>query len=68
MFYDNISDYGWAYAVLSVPMFLFFTDVGIYWVHRLEHHPLIYKHVHKPHHKWIGVSPSLSRGSDLDSD
>lgn len=35
--------------------FLFFTDYGIYWVHRLLHHPAIYKSLHKPHHKWIGV-------------
>lgn len=53
-FYDEISEYGWAYAAASVVMFLTFTDFGIYWVHRIEHHPRLYKHVHKPHHKWIG--------------
>lgn len=35
--------------------FLLFTDFGIYWVHRLVHHPSIYKTIHKPHHKWISV-------------
>jgi len=52
-FYEDISDYGWGYAIFSIPAFLLFTDTGIYWIHRLEHHPLIYKHVHKLHHKWI---------------
>lgn len=60
MFYDKVSDYGWLYLVASIPLFLLFTDVGIYWIHRIEHHPLLYKHVHKPHHKWISASTSLS--------
>ncbi|CBQ74000.1 probable sterol delta 5,6-desaturase [Sporisorium reilianum SRZ2] len=58
--YENISDYGWAYAVLSVPLFLVFTDFLIYWVHRIEHHPRLYKHVHKPHHKWLVPTPFAS--------
>jgi lathosterol oxidase len=53
MIYDNVSDYGWTYFVFSVALYLLFTDFFIYWIHRLEHHPSIYKHVHKPHHKWI---------------
>ncbi|EST09609.1 Fatty acid hydroxylase [Kalmanozyma brasiliensis GHG001] len=58
--YENISDYGWGYALLSVPLFLLFTDFLIYWVHRLEHHPRLYKHVHKPHHKWLVPTPWAS--------
>lgn len=52
-YYDKIEDYGVAYAIFSIPFFLLFTDTAIYWIHRIEHHPSIYKHVHKPHHKWI---------------
>ncbi|KAI7861939.1 hypothetical protein BDF14DRAFT_1886640 [Spinellus fusiger] len=51
---------GWAWIVLSVPAFLCFTDCGIYWIHRWEHHPLIYKRVHKLHHKWIIPTPFAS--------
>lgn len=58
--YTNISDYGIVYAVLSVPFFLLFTDFCIYWVHRLEHHPRLYKHIHKPHHKWLVPTPFAS--------
>lgn len=60
MLYDNISDFGLAYAILSVPFFLVFTDFCIYWVHRLEHHPRLYKHIHKPHHKWLVPTPFAS--------
>lgn len=59
LFYDNVSDYGWLYLTASIPMFLLFTDFCIYWIHRIEHHPALYKHIHKPHHKWVGESLSL---------
>ncbi|KAI0050467.1 hypothetical protein FA95DRAFT_1513941 [Auriscalpium vulgare] len=58
--YDRIDEYGWTYLVLSVPLFLLFTDYGIYWVHRLLHHPLVYKYIHKPHHKWLIPTPFAS--------
>ncbi|KAI9434217.1 C5-sterol desaturase [Lactarius indigo] len=58
--YDNVGDYGLVYLLFSIPFFLVFTDYGIYWVHRLLHHPLIYKYVHKPHHKWLIPTPFAS--------
>ena len=36
--------------------FLVFTDYLIYWIHRWEHHPICYKWLHKPHHKWLSES------------
>ncbi|KAG0326068.1 c-5 sterol desaturase [Podila humilis] len=51
---------GWGYVALSVAAFLLFTDCGIYWVHRFLHHPLVYKRLHKPHHKWIIPTPYSS--------
>ena len=40
--------------------FLFFTDMCIYWIHRGLHHRLIYKHLHKLHHKWKIPTPFAS--------
>lgn len=40
--------------------FLLFTDYGIYWVHRGLHHPVVYKYIHKPHHKWLIPTPFAS--------
>ncbi|KAK7438046.1 c-5 sterol desaturase [Stygiomarasmius scandens] len=51
---------GWTYMVLSVPCFLLFTEYCIYWIHRWLHHPLLYKTLHKPHHKWIIPTPFAS--------
>jgi lathosterol oxidase len=58
--YDGVDTYGYTYLVLSVPFFLLFTDYLIYWIHRGLHHPLIYKNIHKPHHKWLIPTPFAS--------
>lgn len=49
---------GWWYLVGSIPAYLVFTDYCIYWIHRWLHHPLLYKTLHKPHHRWISWVPS----------
>jgi lathosterol oxidase len=59
--YDSLDDAPvWWYNYLQFPLFLIFTDFCIYWIHRGLHHPLIYKHLHKPHHKWIMPTPYAS--------
>lgn len=49
-----------AYTYLQFPFFLAFTDFAIYWIHRYEHHPAVYKWLHKPHHRWIVPTPYAS--------
>lgn len=51
---------GWWYTYLQFPLFIAFTDLCIYWIHRGLHHPLVYKRLHKPHHKWIMPTPYAS--------
>lgn len=48
------------YTLFSVPLFILFTDFFIYWIHRSLHHPLLYKRLHKPHHKWVVPTPFAS--------
>jgi lathosterol oxidase len=48
------------YDFLQFPFFILFTDLFIYWIHRGLHHPLVYKQLHKPHHKWIMPTPYAS--------
>lgn len=52
--------YGWWYMVAQFPLFLVFTDGLIYLIHRGLHHPLVYKTLHKPHHRWIVPTPFAS--------
>ncbi|KAH8895145.1 hypothetical protein GQ53DRAFT_78652 [Thozetella sp. PMI_491] len=59
--YDTSADGpGFWYDILQFPLFLLFTDLCIYWIHRGLHHPLVYKTLHKPHHKWIMPTPFAS--------
>ncbi|VVT53447.1 uncharacterized protein SAPINGB_P003578 [Magnusiomyces paraingens] len=58
--YFRTSDYPFWYLILQFPLFIFFTDFGVYIAHRGLHHPLFYKRFHKPHHKWIVSTPFAS--------
>ncbi|KAF2773539.1 ERG3, C-5 sterol desaturase [Teratosphaeria nubilosa] len=68
--YDSASNPGFTHPMLGIfgqswnyvqfGFFLLFTDGCIYWIHRGLHHPLVYKHLHKPHHKWIMPTPYAS--------
>ena len=46
--------------VCSVVCFLLFTDCFIYWIHRGLHNKLIYKYIHKTHHRWKVPTPYAS--------
>ncbi|KAJ1558728.1 c-5 sterol desaturase [Nowakowskiella sp. JEL0078] len=35
-------------------------DCLVYWIHRFEHHPILYSWLHKPHHVWKIVTPFAS--------
>ncbi|KAJ5239256.1 hypothetical protein N7468_003875 [Penicillium chermesinum] len=50
----------WGYTLLQYPLFILFTDSCIYWIHRGLHHPLVYRWLHKPHHKWVVPTPYAS--------
>ncbi|OZJ04367.1 hypothetical protein BZG36_03203 [Bifiguratus adelaidae] len=58
--YEDPNKYGIAYMILTISLFLFFTDFGIYWIHRWLHLPMVYKRLHKPHHKWVVPTPFAS--------
>jgi len=58
--YMDTEKQGLRYLIAQFPLFLMFTDCGIYWIHRGLHHPAIYKRLHKPHHKWIMPTPYAS--------
>ena len=61
LFYDNyyseIGTYGWGYFFLSIFLMLVIDDTYFYWTHRLLHHPLLYRRVHKVHHYSVDPNP-----------
>lgn len=56
-FYTEVSEYGWGWLALSIPLTLLIHDAYFYWAHRLMHHPRLYRHVHLVHHKSVNPSP-----------
>lgn len=55
--YADISDRSIGYYIFSYVAMFFIHDTYFYWVHRLMHHPLLYRKVHMVHHKSTNPSP-----------
>ena len=58
--YENVDEYGWGYFLFSIPFFLLFTDMLIYFIHRALHWNIFYKYIHKPHHRFRYTTPFSS--------
>ena len=57
LFYANVSDYGWAYLILSVPLMMVIQDTYFYWTHRLMHHRALFRFLHRTHHLSTNPTP-----------
>ena len=55
--YNDISERGIFYFIFSIFAAIFIHDTFFYWSHRIMHHKLIYKYVHKVHHNSTNPSP-----------
>jgi len=55
--YTDINEYGWVYTALSVPAVFVYNEFVSYYIHRLLHCPLVYRNIHKHHHRY--GSPTL---------
>jgi Delta7-sterol 5-desaturase len=56
-FYKEINVYGMPYFLLAFPLMFIMHDTYFYWMHRLMHHPLLFRKVHLVHHKSTNPSP-----------
>ncbi len=55
--YFDISDYGTSYFLFSILLMIVLHDAYFYWTHRLLHHKVFFKHIHKVHHFSSNPSP-----------
>lgn len=55
--YKDIAEYGLTYSILAFPIMLIIHDTYFYWVHRLMHHPKLFKWFHLVHHRSSNPSP-----------
>lgn len=58
--YGSVAEYGWAYFVVSLLLVLLIHDAYFYWMHRLMHHPKLYRFVHLTHHRSTNPTPWAS--------
>jgi Delta7-sterol 5-desaturase len=58
--YTDIADHSIWVALAGFPLLLLIDDMWFYWVHRLLHHPRLFKYVHAEHHKSVDVNPLTS--------
>ncbi|WP_017306486.1 sterol desaturase family protein [Spirulina subsalsa] len=55
--YFDFTKWGWQYWILSLIVLLILHDTYVYWVHRLMHHPRLYRYLHQKHHISVDASP-----------
>lgn len=55
--YGDLSDYGIAYFVFSIPLLIILHDTWFYWTHRAMHWKPVFKYVHLIHHKSTDPTP-----------
>jgi lathosterol oxidase len=58
--YLNVSDYPTWWLFASLVLSLIIHDTYFYWMHRLLHHPRLFKHAHLVHHQSTNPSPWAS--------
>ncbi|MDZ8238974.1 MAG: sterol desaturase family protein [Nostoc sp. ChiQUE01a] len=63
--YTNLYAYGLWYLVASFVLVLILQDTYFYFVHRMFHHPLIFKWMHDGHHRSGEPTPWSSSAFDL---
>lgn len=56
MYYD-IAERGWWYYFGSIALMVLVHDTYFYWIHRLMHHPRLFRLVHLEHHKSTNPTP-----------
>ena len=55
--YSAISDYGWLWFAVSIPLGIVLHDAYFYWAHRAMHHKKLYKVFHLTHHRSHNPTP-----------
>jgi lathosterol oxidase len=56
-YYTDIKTYGWFYFYFAFILMLIIHDTYFYWMHRLMHHPKLFKYFHLVHHQSTNPSP-----------
>lgn len=67
--YTDVQAYGLWYLLITIPLLLILHDAYFYWMHRLMHHRLLFRRVHRLHHlsrtpsSWAAYSFSIGEAA-----
>jgi lathosterol oxidase len=53
----DVSEYGWAYTIVSAVVYYVLSDMLAYWFHRALHIKPLFRHIHRFHHSFVATSP-----------
>lgn len=65
LIYYHVSDHSIVYYLFTFPLVLFIHDTYFYWLHRIFHHPSLFKKCHVQHHRSTNPTPLTSLSFDL---
>jgi lathosterol oxidase len=51
--YFDVQERGWLYTVGATIFYFLVTDACLYWAHRTFHRPLLFRYIHRLHHRFI---------------
>ena len=57
LIYVDANKFGYGYLLVSFLIIVVIHDTYFYWMHRLMHHPKIFKYTHRLHHKFSNPTP-----------
>jgi lathosterol oxidase len=55
--YFDVAERGWVWFFASTVLLFVLVDGLAYWAHRLMHAKLVFRHVHRWHHRYVATSP-----------
>lgn len=58
--YNKVSDHGWLYWFASLITLMAVHETYFYFIHRVMHHPFLFKRVHAVHHESLNPTPFTS--------
>lgn len=63
--YTDVGDYGVPYLIFSFVFLVLVNDTYFYWMHRLIHHPKLFRRIHAVHHESRSPNPMTAYSFSL---
>jgi sterol desaturase/sphingolipid hydroxylase (fatty acid hydroxylase superfamily) len=63
--HERPDEWGWGYFAATVLLLIVLHDTWFYWTHRIIHHPRLFRHLHRLHHKSNNPTPWTAYAFDM---